>query len=882
MPEPDDTLLPKEYFAKKEQSFRKALLSLSAEEHPREVLEAALGLVDMHYEKANSAKRIVALVSSGKPDQALRWMENYYGQVYPGEGEYYYREKVILYIRCIIELTLLKAPVGPLNRVDIEKIINHWDKHVPKDGSFVYWNENLSPWLVFLVAVELHKQGIDYTIFYRYTSEWDIHWIDEKGPYSPEQIEVLLHAIASIVADVDRKWAYEKLFDVLVKQGDLQRAEKIASEQQIDIHKPVMKDARVEAFALDKAYMAWKKDKNINQQQDPLREAFALFRDAIEIKLQQGKYTPDVDAPLQEAYGLIKTISDQSSRNKALKSLSMLFCRLENPAKSFAVCNSIDDIGIRVNACAQNSHSLALSGMVRESVGFIDIMLEKPPGCATAIDHNGEIAHQIGRLFNMGQYEKGMYLLTFLPGDRERGHALLETVKMFCNNPDRVQDALLLAQQMPEDTFKVKAFCRIARLFAQDGKENEAEELLKRSLAIAERFERDYEKCSAMERIALGFGLLKQFGKALEIIGKYHEVISELRISQGSDALTIQLYKNMVEVASEDKINTLIHHAENEHIQSRIRQYLAVKLAKEGKTDDAISIWIDLMEKGMDLSHTDIIRELTDQGRHEETLALMDIIVVKEKKDATWCTIAEHLAQMVETEQSLATAKKVQHHYKKTKALTALAEAYIKNDQYALALKLKPMVPQKFVDEFLARLTNFLAGYMQSGNLDKTAKDILALLAGISDKAAVKHELINTVTILAKKDNIQLAEEVGLSISGVDTRQEMWKTIGYMKAEESGGPNAFFRARQFAHEETIHYYRLGIVKYCSRLNNIIAALSILKEISNDTKSMEYLLKHATINEVFQSNPDPDMLQRLNSSLNIQWAIDIARHMPLSK
>ena len=171
---------------------------------------------------------------------------------------------------------------------------------------------------------------------------------------------------------------------------------------------------------------------------------------------------------------------------------------------------------------------------------------------------------------------------------------------------------------------------------------------------------------------------------------------------------------------------------------------------------------------------------------------------------------------------------------------------------------------------------------MQPESSEKTGKDILALLADISDKTAVKHKLVKTVIVLAEKDRFLLAEEAGLSIPDAGTRQEIWKTIGYTKAKESGGRNAFASAHQFAHEETIRYFRQGIVKYCMRLNNIKEALPVLREISNDTQSMEPLLKHVAINEVFQGNPDPEIVQRINNSLNIQWAIDMVRNITLKE
>jgi tetratricopeptide (TPR) repeat protein len=868
---------PSDDFTSREEQFRKLLETIPADQHPGKVLDAALGLVDLQYEKANSAKQIVELVRTGKTDQALQWMENYDGCAYPINDEFFYWKKVVLYIRCLIELTLLKEPQETINREALEKIINHWDDHVPIDKSLVYWEDNLSPWLVFLLATEMHKEGIDYTILYRYATEWDIHWINEKGPYTPEQIEVLLYALDSIKWERDKQWAYEKLINALLLQGETQLAEEIATDHQIEIKDSIRdKEDRTKDSGLSEFYSAWKNDAGLEEDQtNPLGRIFALFRLAIALK-ENGNIV-EAEDNLQKALTLIREIKDQKLRNNTLKKLSRLHTRLGNTDKSLEICRCIDNIEIKDEACIENSHILALNGKIRESVAFIDAMLEVPAGSSTIIYREEEISSQISKLCTMGRYEDGLHLLGFLPYEKDRNFTLLKTIRMLLT-PEKVKDALRLADLIPGKEFKTAALIESAYVYVREDNKAEAETLLEQSMGLTETFDKNYERGGALERIALGYGMLKNFGKAVEIMGKYHEATAEKRLSQGETALTFQLYRNMVELVNEEQVNAMINLSENENIQNRIRQYLAVKLAKEGKTDEAINVWKDLMGKEMDLSHTDIIRELIDQGRYEETLALIDTIVLKEKKDAAWCSIAEHLAQMGETEQSLATAKKIHHHYHKTTALTALAEAYIKNNQYALALELKPMIPPKYVVDYLARLTNFLAEYIQSESISQTGKNIFALIAGIPNKAAVKHKLMKTVITLAKKDSFQLAEEIGLSISNIDTRQDMWKSIGYTKVKENGVDATSVTARQFAHEETIRYFKQGIVNYCYELTSIEEALGIMKEISHDTRSIEFLLKHVAFNEVFRGNPDPDIIQRLNRSLNIQWAIDIAEKM----
>lgn len=860
--------------------FRKLLKSSSPAKYPDKILDAALGLVDLQYEKANLAKQIVELVRANETDQALTLMDSYTGHAYPIDGEFYYWKKVVLYVRCLLELTLLKDEDKPLNRDAIETIIYDWEVSVPRDKSLVYWEDNLSPWLIFLLAVELRKEGLNYMILYHYATEWDVQWIDQKGPYTPEQVEVLLFAIREIIWKKDRKMAYKKLIQALAEQGELQQAKNIAADYQINLKKILKKKKRIPDAGLSEFYSAWKNDSGLEQEQpDPIRKVFGLFR--LAIALQENGSKVEAEEKLHNAFKLICTIKDQSIRNEALKKLSRLYARLDNAERSLAVCKYIDDIRIKDETCNENCHIFALKDQVRESVSFVDVMLETPVGSITIIDRKEEISRQIIRLYSMGRFGDGLYLLDFLPDESERNLTLLKTVKMLLTL-EKVQDALTLAEHIPGKEFSAAALTEIAYVYVKAGKSDEAEELLKQSLSMTESFDEEYDKSGIMERIALGYSILGKFEKAVHVMKKFHEDNTGKRLNEGNVAQMSHLYKNMMETATEEQMNILINLADNQVVRNRIRLYLALKIAKEGKADEAMTIWKNLMKKDMELYENELIHELINQGRMEEIVNLMNIVTLKEKKDATFSSIAMSLAEKGDTDNAFATAKKIRHHYYKLTALCALAEVYIKNDQYDLALELKPMIPPKYADDFLADLATFLARNINPDKHDQTAQEIFALITQIKNKPDSTLQLKRIAISLIQRECFRLAEDVGLSISNINSRHEMWKLRGYLIAKEKGVDEAFLLASKFEHEETIHYFKKGVIKYCLQLNSFEKVPAIIKEISGDTETIELLLKHVAINELFQGNPDPETLQRMNRSLNIQWAIDIAEAMKTKK
>lgn len=178
-------------------------------------LEAALGLLDLKYEVANDAPQIVLLIANGEIDLGLKRIESFAGPDKEG-----IKRKFILYMLCLLELTLLDSKEKSYRKTSIEKLLNHLNEHLPVDHSLINWNDFFPSYLVFLMATEWATLGLDYLIVYKRASDWEKKWIKEKGPYSDIQFEVL-SACVDIIGDMKRE-IEAKIFisTEMAKQGN--------------------------------------------------------------------------------------------------------------------------------------------------------------------------------------------------------------------------------------------------------------------------------------------------------------------------------------------------------------------------------------------------------------------------------------------------------------------------------------------------------------------------------------------------------------------------------------------------------------------------------------------------------------------------------------
>jgi hypothetical protein len=157
-----------------------------------EVIECALNKVDLHHLEQNDAPRIVELIALNEIDTALQRLETYGANDKEG-----LQRKFILYMLCLMELTLLESKDKPFSKDAIEKLLKHLDDNLPVDHSLLNWNDFFPSYLIFKMASKSQKSGIDFLPLYIRTSYWDGDWIALNGPYLLNELKVFEHMLKS-------------------------------------------------------------------------------------------------------------------------------------------------------------------------------------------------------------------------------------------------------------------------------------------------------------------------------------------------------------------------------------------------------------------------------------------------------------------------------------------------------------------------------------------------------------------------------------------------------------------------------------------------------------------------------------------------------------
>ena len=153
----------------------KQVMSWASKYNDEEVIECGLQMVDLHHQEENDAPQIVALVAEGDVDTALKRIEAFGGNDKEG-----LQRKFILYMLCLMEITLLESKNKPFRKEAIEKILKHFDENLPVDHSILNWDDFFPSYLMFQIASKLIKIGSNHLIIYDRNKKF-IDWENEKN-----------------------------------------------------------------------------------------------------------------------------------------------------------------------------------------------------------------------------------------------------------------------------------------------------------------------------------------------------------------------------------------------------------------------------------------------------------------------------------------------------------------------------------------------------------------------------------------------------------------------------------------------------------------------------------------------------------------------------
>lgn len=316
---------------------------------------------------------------------------------------------------------------------------------------------------------------------------------------------------------------------------------------------------------------------------------------------------------------------------------------------------------------------------------------------------------------------------------------------------------------------------------------------------------------------------------------------------------------------------------------------IILELAKYGQFDEALVRAKSIHNDSSRIqSLGNISTEMARQGRKDEAAFLLDDILSEARlldseisKEFETLNLVVQLVHQQKLQKAIDIADGLPSLRDKYNAHASIAVALVKQGDFVKAVSIMKEIlegPRDRNSEFIQRgeLVNFIAELAEAGELDFAFE-----FAQRITESSLKSRALMIISIeRAKRGDYWKAEEIGFQIPQLSQRYFCWERIGKYKLSNSNWVDATHQAFLWQNVEAKSYYLKGIASSMKIVDcDRDFILSTRKFFLSDIESFVQLVQQYCLNILFFQNATPAVINRLNHTLNLQWAIDIKNQLP---
>jgi hypothetical protein len=723
-----------------------------------QVIECALNKVDLHHMEQNDAPRIVQFVAENDIETALQRMESFGGNDKEG-----IQRKFILYMLCLMELTLLESKAQPWRKSAIEKLLKHLDDNLPIDHSVLNWIDFYPDYLMFQVSYEFLKIGVDYNAIFVRTSHWEGEWIESYGPYTKEAWPIL-EIILKSISDEEKHFQYAKylLGHYIQKNGIRLMKSFLQGVLEEEAKQDLLEFAISELGKLGKlkTALSFIPSSSDGNEREKLLSGLALvtlksgnYPKALEILLlirhryykvkthcaigefffaaKDGRYLEHIHSALSIA----KLIRNVSWSLMAARTIALTFINIKRYKKAYVMLKETmllepNSDYVRFFLVEKLAQKLASKRKLENAIEIancianisdrnkaLSLIAEESVKCGKL-----KYAQQILKLVNLEQEDyPGLY----------RWDVVLSRASKSLVNSGRNRKAFQIGRLIADDSEKIRVYCHIANSQFRSNNTEFAYQVIKESIAISLKIDNSYDRYEGLKDIIsllLKYNLIDDAKKLLKYIkDDYWSFISNVN---GKFSL---YFLNAGQV---EKAWTYANSIENlEYRFSFIKSFLNHSYFCRNLNDlkQIIIGWIEYQDKLNYKEYTDeqlssISSSLILKGNYDSALICAQSIDKAEKKIVSLISVssAYYRNQLEKSniifQQAINLSKIINNEWERCQALKDLAVEGKKqgftNESYLLLMEALGVIPSMDYPWNFMALARLYSDFFEIGKMD--------------------------------------------------------------------------------------------------------------------------------------------------------------------
>ncbi len=865
-----------------------------------EALEAALALVELKYEEQNDVVSILTMVANNEIDLALQRIA-----ALGGESKEDKQRQFILYMLCLMELTLLESKTQPWRKSAIEKLLAQFEEQIPIDHSLVNWDDFFSSFLMFLISVELAILDVDFLELYKRTKVLDMKWIDGNGPYSNFQYN-LFKVIANnfyngkIGFNEESRTQYITLCSIpseMAKEGKVEQAIEFLKNIEISNNIFISQTNKtqhyisIELAKQGKNVVAIDFARTINDEVKKIDTVSKISTIVFEQGMNELSSTI-----MQESIDYANCISDDFKKNSAYHYITIELAK-QGKVDSLDYAKIISDDYLKSRTYALISSEFSNQGMIKDSEILMNQAIEIAQNISDEMDKINAIRNIVIELEKQDKKDYALLLIKQLLGfsreiknEIQKIRSLISIYKetnklgMFELASDILDEAINCVRGYSRDRIKIDILTTIYKEVYTQGNIEIANDIIKEAFSCAIQINLKFQKNKALKSIISEIVMNGGYKKAsLYMLTELNSVSGNLDKINTLKIVSVNLSnQGKEEEAIIGLIKSLNYIDEIKIIEHKYKAFLSVAngLNNKGKEDIVES----LMQKSLECSELINIRigrsvalknisiEFSKQGKFIDAIECTRKISSERHKNIALKHISIEFINAEKIEEAQECIRNISDELEKVNTLailsTKLFSLGMKDDASLIIVDAitfaRDMNSDDIKSEALANISTELYRQEKSGEaalIFQEAKKYFYNINFEEDKiSTLKKLFFELINQERKNEGIYLIDEIfelNRIISNESYKNNVFVFISTEKAKLSKIHEAESVALQISATAVRHYCWKEIAKVTIEIHDALTSLDFYSEFKNEEARTFYLkgwAEHVGIqsisNEVF--------------------------------
>ena len=465
-------------------------------------------------------------------------------------------------------------------------------------------------------------------------------------------------------------------------------------------------------------------------------------------------------------------------------------------------------------------------------------------------------------LLKQGKIKESLSLANCITDDVEKSSIIMDnSCELFkqgeiIKSSNLMMQSIDIARQTDSSIQKIRILKKIIVKLANQNRADEAALLFQEALDCARNFPNDLLKNMLLSIFTIS---IVNEGKIEEALKCFQEISHEEYRNNAREAIAMELFK----LGRQEESLTMAREILHTSLKDSSLKKIAIEFAKVGNAESSYNCAFEISDEVVKSSALiEILFELEKLKITEKSSSIMNEALrcarnIDDNLSKSFALIkitavlfrnGKNNESSTIMNESIACAREIRDWSDKSIALA--------NISYELYIQGKTEESNSFIQESLSCIKMINNDFIKSSNLNKIA------------------------ICYAKLGDIMFTEKIGLGITLIAERHACWMELANVMIEQQGWQKTLTNSNKFEDEEARLFYLKGLSEKLKVTDvDDTCIQKALPIMVGDNESIENLMQKFAVRHVTIGNPSGELTARLNRTLNIQWAIDIAAQFP---